>query len=65
MENDFSMKEILDMPTEGEIQMNLPNIDCVGQNELCKKKSHSAKLHGELFYITEKDLDLIDIESLL
>lgn len=59
------MKEILDMPTEGKIQMNLANIDCVGQNELYKKESHSAKLHSELFYITEKDLDLIDIEALL
>lgn len=45
--------------------MNLPNIDCVGQNELSKRKSHSAKLHSELFYITKKDLDLIDIETLL
>lgn len=65
MENDYSIEEILDMPTEGEVQMNLPNIDCVGQNELYKKESHSAKLHSELFYITEKDLDLIDIEALL
>lgn len=32
MEHDFSIEEILDMPTEGEVQMNLPlaNIDCVG-----------------------------------
>lgn len=38
MENDFSIEEILDMPTEGEVQMNLAlvNIDCVGQDELCK-----------------------------
>ena len=35
MEHDFSIEEILDMPTEGEVQMNLPleNIDCVGHNE--------------------------------
>ena len=65
MEHDFVIEEILDMPTEGEVQMNLPNIDCVGQNELSKRKSHSAKLHSELFYITKKDLDLIDIETLL
>ncbi|GFI22518.1 hypothetical protein IMSAGC011_01293 [Lachnospiraceae bacterium] len=45
--------------------MNRANIDCVGQNELNKKKSHSAKLHGELFCVTEKDLDFIDIEALL
>ena len=31
---DFSIEEILDMPTEGEVQMNLTNIDCVGQDEL-------------------------------
>ena len=38
MEHDFSVEEILDMPTEGEVQMNLPlvNTDYVGQNELCK-----------------------------
>ena len=38
MEHDFSIEEILDMPTEGEVQMNLPlvNTDYVGQNELCK-----------------------------
>ena len=45
--------------------MNLPNIDCVGQNELSKKESHCAKLHSNLFSIIEKDLHLIDIEALL
>lgn len=44
--------------------MNLTNTDCVGQNELSKKESHSAKLHSELFYITEKDLDLISIDNM-
>ena len=41
MEHDFSVEEILDMPTEGEVQMNLPlvNTDCVGQNEVCKVES--------------------------
>lgn len=24
------------MPTEGEVQVNLTNIDCVGQNNLCE-----------------------------
>ena len=37
MEHDFSIEEILDMPTEGEVQMNLTNIDCVGQDEVCKE----------------------------
>lgn len=39
MEHDFSIEEILDMPTECEVQMNLTNTDCVGQNELCKVES--------------------------
>ncbi len=65
IEYDFSIEEILDMLTESEIQINLPNTDCVGQNELSKKKSHSRKFDRELFYITEKDLHLIDIEALL
>lgn len=36
MEYDFSIEYILDMPTEGEVQMNLANNDCVGQDEVCK-----------------------------
>ncbi len=66
MENDFSIEEILDMPTEGEVQMNLPlvNTDCVGHNDLCKNESHCAELHSELFCVTENDLDYIDIEDL-
>lgn len=27
-------------------------------------ESHGVKLHDELFYVTEKDLELIDIESI-
>ena len=64
MEHDFSIEEILDMPTEGEVQMNLTNIDCIGQNDLCKNKSHCANLHGELFCVTKKDLGFIDIDDL-
>lgn len=44
--------------------MNLTNIDCVGQNGLCKNDSHGAKLHGELFCVAEKDLGYIDIDVL-
>jgi len=78
MENDFSIEEILDMPTEGEVQMNLPlenadckvqmnltNIDCEGQNDLHKNESHGAELHSELFCVTGNDSGLIDIEALL
>lgn len=65
MEHDFSVEEILDMPTEGEVQMNLPlaNIDCVDQNDLCKNESHD-KCNHELFCITGKDSELIDIGDL-
>lgn len=58
MEHDFSVEEILDMPTEGEVQMNLPlvNTDCVGQNELCKNESHGECNHG-LFCVTKKSLN--------
>ena len=66
MEHDFSVEEILDMPTEGGVQMNLPlvNTDCVGQNDLCKDESHGECNH-ELFCVTERDLDLIDIDDLV
>ena len=63
MENDFSIEEILDMPTEGEVQMNQANIDCVGQNGLSKNESHDDGNH-ELFCVTGKDLDYIDIKYL-
>lgn len=66
MENDFSIEEILDMPTEGEVQMNLPlvNIDCVGYNDLCKNESHGRKSDRELFCVTGNDSDYIDIDDL-
>lgn len=66
MEHDFSIEEILDMPTESEVQMNLAlvNTDCVGHNELCKNESHCAKLHCELFCVTGNDSDYIDIDDL-
>lgn len=101
MEHDFSIEEILDMPTEGEVlsepiltstkgevQMNLTNIDCVGQDELCKEnctptgvqtktgdykepdyteadiESHGGEIPCEVFCVTGKDLDYIDIKDL-
>ncbi len=97
MEHDFSIEEILDMPTECEVQMNLPlvNTDCVGQDDLCKvvppknsetpkqdieiyktgdyiepdyieanNESHGGKIPCELFCVTGKDLDCIDIDDL-
>ncbi len=64
MEHDFSIEEILDIPTECEVQMNLTNTDCVGQNELCKNESHGGKIPGELFCVTGNDSGLIDIDDL-
>ena len=65
------------MPTEGEVQMNLPlenadgevqmdlaNIDCECQNDLCKIDSHGAKLHDGLFCVTGNDSDCIDIDGI-
>ena len=76
MDHDFSVEEILDMPTEGEVlsepiltntdckvQMNLANIDCVGQDNLCKNESHGECNHG-LFCVTGKDSDYIGKDDL-
>lgn len=64
MEHYFTIEEMLDMPTDGKIQMNLVNTDCVGKNELCKNESHCAELHSELFCVTGKDSGYIDIDDL-
>ena len=74
---DFSIEEMLGMPVMGEVQMNLPlenadcevqsdlaNIVCIGHNDLCKNESHSGKIPCELFCVTGKDSDYIDIEDL-
>lgn len=63
MEHDFSVEKILDMPIKGEVQMNLTNTDCVGQNDLCKNDTHDEDNH-ELFAIAGKDMDLIGIDEL-
>ena len=63
----FFVEEILDMPTESEVQMNLPctvckvqmdlaNNACVGQDELCKDESHDESNHG-LFCVTKESLN--------
>ena len=67
MEHDFFVEEILDMPTESEVQMNLPctvckvqmdlaNNACVGQDEPCKDESHDESNHG-LFCVTKESLN--------
>ncbi|MFG6324880.1 MAG: hypothetical protein K1W41_27235 [Lachnospiraceae bacterium] len=55
MENDFSIEKILDMPTEGEVQMNPTNIDCVGQNDLCKVVSTPIGVQSETNDYKEPD----------
>ena len=56
MENDFSIEEILDMPTEGNFKE--PNY-IEADNE-----SHGGKIPCELFCVTGKDSELIDIDSI-
>ncbi len=53
---DFSVEEMLDMPVMGD-ESGEQNIDS-------DDESHCAELHSELFCVTEKDLDLIDIDDL-
>lgn len=73
---DFSIEEILDMPIEGEVHLNLPlanieckvqmnltNIDCVGQNELCKNEPHDKSNQG-ILCVTGKDSYYIDLDDL-
>ena len=64
MENDYFIEEILDMPIEGEVQMNLTNTDCVEQDELCKNESHGGKIPCGLFCVTGNNSDLVDIDDL-
>ena len=45
------------------VQMNLTNTDCVGQNDLCKSESHDNSNH-EIFCVTGKDSDYMDIDDL-
>ena len=56
MEHDFSIEEMLDMPTEGNFKE--PNY-IEADNE-----SHGGKIPCELFCVTGKDLDYIDIDDL-
>ena len=51
---------MLDMPV---FKMNLTNMDCMGQNDLCKNESHDNSNHG-IFCVTGKDLECMDIDDL-
>lgn len=43
--------------------MDLANIDCVGQDDLCKNESHDNRSHG-IFCVTGNDSGLVDISSI-
>lgn len=63
MEQDFPIDKILDMPTMDEVQINLTNSDCVGQSDLCINDTHGEDNH-ELFAVSERNLDIIDLDEL-
>ena len=66
MEHDFSIEEILDMPTIGEVQNEptLANIECMGQDELCKNESHDNSSYG-IFCVTGKDSECINYKTVM
>ncbi len=65
MEHDFSVDEILDMPTGGvQTEPTMANTDCAGQDELCKNESHGGEIPCGLFCVTGIDLDCIDMDDL-
>lgn len=51
------IEEILDMPTEGEVQVNLAlaNIDCVRQDKLCKAVSTPSGVQSKTGDYSEPD----------
>ena len=74
MEHDFTIEEILDMPTEGEVQMNLlctvckvqrdlANNTCVGQDGLCKVVSTPSGVQSKTGDYNEPDYIEADSES--
>ena len=79
MENDFSIEEILDIPVMGD-EIGEPKVSAdkeldpnnSGEADYPKEKfpwainneSHGRKIDRELFCVTEKDLDLVDIDDL-
>ena len=65
MEHDFSIEEILDMPTEGEVLSEpiLTNFDCMEQNELCKVVSTPTGVQFQTGDYKEPDYIETDNES--
>lgn len=53
---DFSVEEMLDMPVMSDESME--------QDIMQDGEAHCVKLHSESFVVTEKDLDLVDIDDL-
>lgn len=65
MENDLSIEEILDMPTEGEIlsELTLTNKDCMGYNDLYKENSSPTGDKNKTGDYNEPDYIEVDNES--
>ncbi len=63
MEHDYTIEEILDMPTEGEVQMNLTNMDSVGQDKLYKVVSTPSGVESKTGDFKEPDYIDADNES--
>lgn len=73
---DFSVGEIMDMPVLGEVQPDLANEDCEEQDEPYKENCtpvgvqfkqglpNLVKAEPKENYVTQKDVELIDIASL-
>ena len=73
---DFSVEEIMELPVLGEVQPDLANEDCEEQDEPYKVDStpngvqfkqglpNLVKAEPKENYVTQKDVELIDIASL-
>lgn len=63
IEHNFFIEEMLDMPTEGEVQMDLTNIDSVGHDELCKVVYTPSGVQSKTGDYKETDYIKTDNES--
>lgn len=68
MENDFSIEEILDMPVMsdefGEPKVSADKKQSPNNSDSANDESHGGKFPCELFCVTGKDADYIDIDDL-
>jgi len=59
---DFSIEEMLDMPVMGEIQTDLTNPICIGQNESCKVVSSPNGDHTKTGDYKESDTNNFNLK---